>query len=105
MSAAGGKARTPTAGRPSPQNRTTPSSKTSSNSGSDAGCGAGEGGGGAGGGTDSSVRVVVRVRPQSKKELEGGHSFCVSFPSQVIKAGVQEIGPMFEFILRLIRND
>ncbi len=46
----------------------------------------GFGGGGAGGGGDranSAVRVVVRVRPQNKKEIEAGGTVCVTFPSEV----------------------
>lgn len=47
------------------------------------------GAGGAGGGGDrpnSAVRVVVRVRPQNKKEIEAGGTVCVSFPSEVCSA-------------------
>lgn len=49
--------------------------------------GAGFSGGGAGGGEhgreQSAVRVVVRVRPQNKKEVEAGGTVCVNFPSEV----------------------
>lgn len=44
----------------------------------------GFGGAGAGGERpNSAVRVVVRVRPQNKKEIEAGGTVCVSFPSEV----------------------
>ncbi|CAM9173986.1 unnamed protein product [Scytosiphon promiscuus] len=44
---------------------------------------AGFGGAGAGGDRpNSAVRVVVRVRPQNKKEIEAGGTVCVSFPSE-----------------------
>lgn len=63
-------------------------SKSSSN-------GSNPGGGGSGGSfsgdrsPESAVRVVVRVRPQNKKEIDAGGKVCVSFPSEVCQ---REIG-------------
>lgn len=60
------------------------SRKTPNGSGIAAGGGfAGGGGGGGGDRANSAVRVVVRVRPQNKKEIEAGGSVCVAFPSEV----------------------
>lgn len=51
--------------------------------GAAAGGGAGAGGGGGADRAGSAVRVVVRVRPQNKKEIEAGGTVCVAFPSEV----------------------
>lgn len=62
----------------------TPTPSKSSSNGSNPGGGGGSGGSFSGDrSTESAVRVVVRVRPQNKKEIDAGGKVCVSFPSEV----------------------
>eukprot|EP00752_Nemacystus_decipiens_P003563 g3286.t1 len=56
--------------------------KTPNGNGVAAAGGFGAAGGGGGDRASSAVRVVVRVRPQNKKEIEAGGTVCVTFPSE-----------------------
>lgn len=80
------KARTPTGRGRSPAGSATTSSesagaKTAAN-GHNSSFGNAPGGA-LGDRAESAVRVVVRVRPQNKKEIEAGGTVCVAFPSEV----------------------